>query len=75
MQQIKQFFINIGKGDIDVNEQNLVSNNIIDSLDILNLVNEIEKYYNKELDSFLIQPKNFENFENIKEMIKKALSL
>ncbi|EOI2126037.1 acyl carrier protein, partial [Campylobacter jejuni] len=44
MQQIKQFFINIGKGDIDVNEQNLVSNNIIDSLDILNLVNEIEKY-------------------------------
>ncbi|EAJ9488872.1 TPA: acyl carrier protein [Campylobacter jejuni] len=75
MQQIKQFFINIGKGDIDVNEQNLVSNNIIDSLDILNLVNEIEKYYNKELDSSLIQPKNFENFENIKEMIKKALSL
>ncbi|PCM56049.1 acyl carrier protein, partial [Campylobacter sp. BCW_8712] len=51
MQEIKQFFINIGKGDIDENEQNLVSNDIIDSLDILNLVNEIEKYYDKELDS------------------------
>ncbi|BEJ61502.1 acyl carrier protein [Campylobacter jejuni] len=75
MQEIKQFFINIGKGDIDENEQNLVSNDIIDSLDILNLVNEIEKYYDKELDSSLIQPKNFESFENIKEMIKKALSL
>ncbi|EAL7805671.1 acyl carrier protein [Campylobacter jejuni] len=75
MQEIKQFFINIGKGDIDENEQNLVSNDIIDSLDILNLVNEIEKYYDKELDSSLIQPKNFESFESIKEMIKKALSL
>ncbi|HID0753327.1 TPA: acyl carrier protein [Campylobacter jejuni] len=75
MQEIKQFFINIGKGDIDENEQNLVSNDIIDSLDILNLVNEIEKYYDKELDSSLMQPKNFESFENIKEMIKKALSL
>ncbi|HDZ4292592.1 acyl carrier protein [Campylobacter jejuni] len=75
MQEIKQFFINIGKGDIDENEQNLVSNDIIDSLDILNLVNEIEKYYDKELDSSLIQPKNFESFGSIKEMIKKALSL
>ncbi|EAI4084894.1 acyl carrier protein [Campylobacter jejuni] len=75
MQEIKQFFINIGKGDIDENEQNLVSNDIIDSLDILNLVNEIEKYYDKELDSSLIQSKNFESFGSIKEMIKKALSL
>ncbi|HEG2600173.1 TPA: acyl carrier protein [Campylobacter jejuni] len=69
MQEIKQFFINIGKGDIDENEQNLVSNDIIDSLDILNLVNEIEKYYDKELDSSLIQPKNFESFRNIQKII------
>ncbi len=29
MQEIKQFFINIGKGNVDENEQNLVSDGII----------------------------------------------
>ncbi|HEF3760202.1 acyl carrier protein [Campylobacter jejuni] len=75
MQEIKQFFINIGKGDIDENEQNLVSNNIIDSLDILNLVNEIENKYKQNLDFDFIEPENFENFKNIKKMIKKAFSI
>ncbi|EMG6303835.1 TPA: acyl carrier protein [Campylobacter coli] len=75
MQEIKQFFINIGKYDIDENEQRLVSDNIIDSLDILNLVNEIEKYYNKDLDSDFMNPENFENFENIKKMLKKAFDI
>ncbi|OOX99791.1 acyl carrier protein [Campylobacter coli] len=75
MEEIKQFFINIGKYGIDENEQRLVSDNIIDSLDILNLVNEIEKYYNKDLDSDFMNPENFENFENIKKMLKKAFDI
>ncbi|ECK2570974.1 MULTISPECIES: acyl carrier protein [Campylobacter] len=75
MQEIKQFFINIGKGDIDENEQNLVSNDIIDSIDILNLVNEIEKYYNKTLDSDFMRSMYFESFESIQKMIKKAFDL
>lgn len=38
MQEIKQFFINIGKGNVDENEQNLVSDGIyFGSLNILNI--------------------------------------
>ncbi|HEB9334275.1 TPA: acyl carrier protein [Campylobacter coli] len=75
MIEIKKLFENIGRSDIDENMQNLVQNGIIDSLDVLNLVNEIEKYYEKELDSDFIEVNNFENFESIEKMIKKAFKL
>ncbi len=75
MIEIKKLFENIGRSDIDENMQNLVQNGIIDSLDVLNLVNEIEKYYKKELDSDFIEVSNFENFESIEKMIKKAFKL
>ncbi|EOI6144713.1 acyl carrier protein [Campylobacter coli] len=75
MTEVKKMFENIGRSDIDENMQNLVQNGIIDSLDILNLINEIEKFYEKELDSDFIEVNNFENFENIEKMIKKAFEL
>ncbi|TKX33293.1 acyl carrier protein [Campylobacter taeniopygiae] len=75
MEEIKQFFINIGRADIDENIQNLVSDNIIDSIDVMNLINEIEKYYNKTLDSDFMRPMYFESFESIKQMISKAFDL
>ncbi|EOH9868263.1 acyl carrier protein, partial [Campylobacter jejuni] len=44
---IKQFFINIDRADIDENMENLLSEDIIDSIDIMSLVAEIEKFYKK----------------------------
>ena len=41
MQTIKQLFINIGRTDINESMQNLVSDDIIDSIDIMALVAEI----------------------------------
>ncbi|MBZ7932096.1 acyl carrier protein, partial [Campylobacter sp. RM12910] len=38
MQIVKQFFINIERTDIDESMQNLVSEDIIDSIDIMALV-------------------------------------
>ncbi|MBZ7965054.1 acyl carrier protein [Campylobacter sp. 2457A] len=73
MEEIKQFFINIGRADIDENMQNLVSDNIIDSLDVMNLINEIEKYYNKTLDSDFMRPMYFESFSSIKQMLELAM--
>ncbi len=72
MQQIKQFFININRTDIDERMQNLVSEDILDSIDIMALVAEIEKFYKKPLKAEFIKAENFENFENIKKMIKSA---
>ncbi|EFR8041330.1 acyl carrier protein, partial [Campylobacter jejuni] len=47
MQEIKQFFINIDRSDIDESMKNLVNEDLIDSIDIMALVAEIEKFYKK----------------------------
>ncbi|EAK0792847.1 UNVERIFIED_CONTAM: acyl carrier protein [Campylobacter lari] len=73
MQTIKHFFINIDRADIDENSKNLLSDDIIDSIDIMALVSEIEKYYKKPLDAKYIIAENFESFENIKKMIEQAM--
>ncbi|MBZ7941333.1 acyl carrier protein [Campylobacter molothri] len=73
MQIVKQFFINIERTDIDENMQNLVSEDIIDSIDIMALVAEIEKYYKKPLKAEFITPENFESFENIQKMLELAM--
>ncbi|EAJ8122802.1 acyl carrier protein [Campylobacter jejuni] len=72
MQEIKQFFINIDRADIDESMQNLVSEDIIDSIDIMALVAEIEKFYKKPLKAEFITPENFESFQAIKNMIEQA---
>ncbi|EOH2213964.1 acyl carrier protein, partial [Campylobacter jejuni] len=51
---IKQFFINIDRADIDENMENLLSEDIIDSIDIMSLVAEIEKFYKKPLKAEFI---------------------
>ncbi|MFX3626206.1 acyl carrier protein [Campylobacter sp. LH-2024] len=73
MQIVKQFFINIERTDIDESMQNLVSEDIIDSIDIMALVAEIEKYYKKPLKAEFITPENFESFKNIQKMLELAM--
>ncbi|EPE7912009.1 acyl carrier protein [Campylobacter jejuni] len=73
MQEIKQFFINIDRTDIDESMKNLVNEDLIDSIDIMALVAEIEKFYKKPLKAEFITPENFESFESIKKMIKDAI--
>lgn len=72
MQEIKQFFINIDRADIDENMQDLVSEDLIDSIDIMALVAEIEKFYKKPLKAEFITPENFESFQAIKNVIEQA---
>ncbi|HEB8038816.1 TPA: acyl carrier protein [Campylobacter coli] len=72
MQEIKQFFININRTDIDENMENLLSEDIIDSMDIMSLVAEIEKDYKKPLKAEFIKAENFESFQTIKNMLEKA---
>ncbi|MBZ7966546.1 acyl carrier protein [Campylobacter sp. RM9756] len=73
MQIVKQFFANIERTDIDENMTDLVSEDIIDSIDIMALVAEIEKYYKKPLKAEFITPENFESFSSIKQMLELAM--
>ncbi|EJQ4960500.1 acyl carrier protein [Campylobacter upsaliensis] len=72
MQTIKEFFIKIDRADIDESMRNLVSNNEIDSIDVMALVTEIEKRYQKTLDRKYIKMTYFEDFESIKKMLDEA---
>ncbi|EAH6026514.1 acyl carrier protein [Campylobacter upsaliensis] len=72
MQTIKEFFIKIDRADIDESMRNLVSNNEIDSIDVMALVAEIEKHYQKTLDRKYIKMTYFEDFESIKKMLDEA---
>ncbi|KAA6229102.1 phosphopantetheine-binding protein [Campylobacter sp. LR286c] len=74
MQLIKEFFKEIQRDDIDENATNLLSEGIIDSLDIMGLVNVIEKHFKKPLKAEFIEANNFESFQSIKAMIEKAMS-
>ncbi|AJC86762.1 phosphopantetheine-binding protein [Campylobacter sp. RM16704] len=73
MDLIQKFFDNIGRSDIDKNSKNLLSDGIIDSMDIVSLVAEIEKYYNKPLKSDFIKAEYFENFNTIQQMIMENI--
>lgn len=73
MQEIKQFFININRDDVDESMQNLLSEDIIDSIDIMALVAEIEKHYKKPLKAEFIRAENFESFKSIKKMLDEAM--
>ncbi|MGG7073853.1 acyl carrier protein [Campylobacter sp. 9BO] len=72
MQTIQNFFVNIDKAEVSQNMQNLVSDGIIDSLDIMALVAQIERHYKKPLDAKFIDTENFQSFEAISKMLKDA---
>jgi len=74
MQEIKQMFINIERTDIDETMDNLVSEDRLDSIDIMALVGEIERHYGKPLKAEFINSENFESFQSIKNMLAKAMN-
>ena len=74
MIEIKELFKAIERDDVDENMQGLISEDIIDSIDIMALVAEIEKRFGKALDAKFITAENFESFEAISKMLEKAFS-
>ncbi len=73
MEQIKQFFENIGRSDITSSSNELLSQGILDSIDIMALIAEIENFYKRPLQADYIKPENFEDFETIKKMLDEAM--
>ncbi|EOJ1778132.1 phosphopantetheine-binding protein [Campylobacter jejuni] len=73
MHVVKSFFENIGKGDVDETCEDLISLGVVDSLTIMALVGEIEKYYGVEVDFDYLVPENFINFRAIEGMINQIL--
>lgn len=64
----------IGHDNISLDEQNLVSNGLINSIDIMNLISEIESKYSCMVDVDLIEINSFENCQAIAGLINKVLS-
>lgn len=72
MKEIKQFFEKIGRSDIDETMDNLVEDGIIDSIEIMNLMQEIETHYGVFIDFDYITPENLRNFQSISAMIESV---
>tara|TARA_B100000123_G_scaffold150287_1_gene111067 strand:- start:224 stop:460 length:237 start_codon:yes stop_codon:yes gene_type:complete len=53
---------------VNIEKKKLVDDGLIDSLDILTIASEIEKKTKKKID--ISKPKNFNKFNNYKNLIK-----
>ncbi|EAI8624266.1 acyl carrier protein [Campylobacter lari] len=73
MKEIKYFFEKIGRSDINETIDNLVEDGIIDSIEIMNLVQEMEAYYGIFIDFDYISLEHLRNFQTIKNMIEEIL--
>ncbi|EAI3897706.1 acyl carrier protein [Campylobacter lari] len=70
---IQNMFNAINRNDINENSRNLIDMDIIDSIDMMKLILEIEKFIGKNLDAKYITPDNFEDFSTIKKMLEDAI--
>lgn len=70
---VQELFNEIHKSNISEKDTNLIDEGLIDSIDIMNLIELIEKKYNISIDAELIDRDSFQNFETVANMIKKSL--
>ncbi|EAJ0333513.1 acyl carrier protein [Campylobacter lari] len=70
IENIQNMFNAINRSDINESSRNLVDEDIIDSMDMMKLILEIEKFIGKNLDAKYITPDNFEDFSAIKNMLE-----
>ncbi|EGK8085190.1 acyl carrier protein [Campylobacter lari] len=72
-EDIQKMFNAINRSDINESSRNLVDDDIIDSMDMMKLILEIEKFIGKNLDAKYITPDNFEDFSAIKNMLEEVI--
>lgn len=72
--RIIQFLIGINERRFkDINSQmNMVSNGLLDSLTMFELLDCIEEEFNIEVDGADIVPENFETVEKIVQLVRKS---
>ena len=70
MNEAKKLLTEISKGDISENEQNLLTGGIIDSLDVMELVELISKKFG-EVNACDINSSDFESISAINSLINR----
>ena len=74
MKIIKQLFEEIGRNDVNEDMEDLFSDGIIDSMNIIAFLTAAEKYYGKDIDADFIEFDSFDSFKNIRKMLDRALA-
>ncbi|MER2143662.1 MAG: phosphopantetheine-binding protein, partial [Eubacteriales bacterium] len=54
-----------------VNKKKLIDNGVLDSFDIISIVNELNEHYDIEIDVDDLEPDNFNTVEAMLELIEK----
>lgn len=52
--------------------RNFVTDELLDSFDIISLISILEEKYQINIDAFDIVPENFVNIDTIKELVRKS---
>ncbi len=52
-------------------QKKLITNKIIDSMDIVNIISALEERYNISIEFDMISPENFDSVESIEAMVKR----
>lgn len=74
MKQALELLKTIGKDDISLDENLLISSGKLDSLDIMALVDAIEEKFGASLDADFIEKENFDSVEAIENMLSRAFN-
>ena len=70
-QQVKDALLNV-KPEVNVDSSQLISDGELDSLDIMNLVMELEDTFDIEIDPEDVMSDNFESVEAIVALVEKC---
>lgn len=71
--QVIEILVRVRKEvEIHVEEKNLVSSGILDSLDIMNLIMELEEAFDIEIDPEDVLSKNFESVDAMVALVERC---
>lgn len=72
---VKEIIMQVKKGtELKLDSDRLVSDGILDSLDIMNLIMELENGFDIEIDPEDVLSENFESVEAITALVEKCRS-
>lgn len=64
----------MGRGDISLDTQNLVSDELLSSLEIFNLVTMLEDRFGCSIDGSLLSPESLSSCESIAQLLEQSVS-
>ena len=64
----------MGRDDISIDTQNLITDGILSSLEIIRLIGMLEEHFDRSIDGSSLTPESLSNCENIAQLLEQSVS-